>query len=95
MTALAPACLAAPMLRMLYQLALAEKHLRWTPRDGVGHCLPCCSYAVHVVPPGFGWLAFALEKLQCAGPCLPCCSYAVQCTVCMLYQLALAGKHLR
>ena len=60
-TAFASACPAAPMLSMLYQLALAGKHLCSKLHDGAGLCLPCCSHAMHIVPAGFSWEAFALK----------------------------------
>ena len=70
MAALAPACLAAPMLCMLYQLALAGKHLCSKLRDSAGPCLPYCSHALHVVPTGFIWEAFALETTSLHWPLL-------------------------
>ena len=75
------------MLRMLYQLALAGKHLRWTPRDGVGHCLPCCACSATRL-----WLASICVE-NCVTVLAAACPAAPM--LCMLCHLPLVGKHLR
>ena len=73
---MAAACLAVPLLCMLYQLALAGKHSRSTCFNAFASACPAAPMLSMLYQLALAGKHLCSELRDGAGPCLPCCAPA-------------------